>query len=267
MRAEPDATPALVRGMAAFLKRPPAGSWPPEAVRTLLQQRRGIIKDLTGPKMQRVWSYLQSKSASVRELYLLEQWRRLNAGAKIPDDGATPADKACALLFYAAIIASSQDFPICRRSEVEKAIKPLRSAAEVCFRQSEFKSGDPDLAAAYRKAGEDLQRQCEAAENPFIVDRPGRDPAVRKPTVRKPKARKPGRDPKTRRDPSTRVRVVMLTEASGRLYCNANCGIVAEIASVALKDPSIERPTVTKWYQAYRRRRRKNKRAPLSAER
>jgi hypothetical protein len=240
MRARTDAVPALVKGMAAFFERTSVPRRA-DAVPGWLRLQK-IMKDLTSSEMQPVWSRL--KRARIRETYVCKHWALLNAGTRIPDGDAAPVDKAVALVFYAAVIAATTDFPVYRRSDVERAWGPLLVAARINLEWAEFASGDPDLANAYKKAGEDLKRRCEAAlgRSPFILDRPAAE------------VRKPRRGHKVRRrDPRTRARVVMLAEATGRLYHIAHCGTVAEIAAVALRDASIDRPTVTKWYRAYRR--------------
>jgi hypothetical protein len=246
-----DGAPALVKAVANYIMTPPPGA-PGPGVLELLRIRSDLARRLAGPQMQRTWSYL--KRCQVREPYVLAQWRLMNAVAKIPDESATSADKASALLFHFAVNVFSSRPPVFRRADVEKKAEWLRLAADRCRDVAE---GHRAIAQRHPHAGKWYAQRAEAfsmvgdyfeeqwnlnvGAHPSILDRPAA------------KVRKPGRGHKVRRDDGTRVQVVALTEASGRLYRDTNRGMVANIAAVALRNESIDLPTVTKWHQAYRR--------------
>jgi hypothetical protein len=126
-----DAAPALVMAMAKFNMALPPGT-PEPGVLELLKVRTDVVQRLTEkPKMQDVLSYLLQR-APVQEPYVLEQWQLMSAAMKIPDEGASSAEKAAAILLHCAVNAFSQHFPVWSRGDVEKGAEPFRVTAQCC---------------------------------------------------------------------------------------------------------------------------------------
>jgi hypothetical protein len=232
MRAEPDATPALVTAMAEFnMKLHPGPPGSPESpgprVLELLKVRTELAKRLIEkPRVQQAWSYL--RRAQVQEPYVLAQWQLMNAVAKIPDDDASSAEKAAALLLHCAVNVFSGRFPVWLRGEIEQKAEPLRATASLCrtaaVNYPRARKQDAELADSLLKAAEyfEIQWKMNVRPDPFVVDRTG-----------------------DRDEHRTRTRA--LASEMCKLYGRSNYGSLAKIASAALKDDTIGLTRVREW--------------------
>jgi hypothetical protein len=239
-----DALPPLVRAMATFVMTRPTGTLAPGVVE-LFQARCGVAERLQQRKMQRLWLYLST--LRTQDKYVDAQWLLTNSVAKISNDDALPAaDKACALVFHAAVkVFSASRFVslrmkkngpeikqtlVWKRNEVEENAKWLRHAAEVCssVEQCWRQAGNTRHADAFALVAEYFKEQWDlnVAPNPFIVEEHGyRD--------------------------EDRTRVVALTAEIQRLYGTPLYERTAQIASAALDVSNIESGQVRKWWQSF----------------
>jgi hypothetical protein len=256
-----DALPALVKAMATFVMTRPSGPTPIERhVDKLFQARRLVAERLL--KMNGFWSELRFRR--VQQTYVEEQWKSLNTVAKIPDDGASPRDKACALLFHAAVgtfssprVVTLHDIDrakyeadgtivlipydetlVWTRDEIEQKAAPLCIAAEQCMIAAERcrieAKNHPHLrehlalADALLSAGNYFEKQFDlnVKLGPSVVVGPGDRDGVR-------------------------TQVVELATEMQRLYGFPSHGTTAQIAAAALDDTTIGTSQARNWWDSF----------------
>lgn len=236
MCAKKDATSALVTAMAEFhLKLHPGPPGSPESpgphVLELLKVRTDIAQRLIKPEMENVWKTLQRKKPKP---YALEQWQALNRLLKIPDEDATPQDKASAIFFRAALSVLSTNYPIWTQAEIDGSIADLRcgakladlrSAAKLCRRNMKRKDRASGDYAEYARALQDLEERINRHVASFapshIIDRKGDNDILC-------------------------VQIRALAVGMDKLFGRFLCPTVAAVATVALEQ-TIHEQQVVRW--------------------
>jgi hypothetical protein len=230
--------------MANFEMKLVAAGKPGPGVLDLMEIRNEIRRRLTKKEMYVVWSRLKRRD-SVQEEYVLAQWCLMKTATKIPDEGATSADKALAMLFHHTVNIFSLSAHAWIRGEIEQTAEPLRFAADRCRtvaeelrataqRHPHAGKWHAEHADAFSMVGDYFAEQwnLNAGPSPFIVDKYGDDP-------------------------QTRTRVVALAAEMKRLYGTPLYAPTADIASAALGDtgidgsPPVDVKKVRNWWASY----------------